>query len=197
MTQLEQPASEAEVFTLERVFAASPALLWDACTKPEHLGQWFGPPGTTVKVKTLDLKPGGVFLYGMEMPGGVVMWGKWVFREIDAPHRLAYVVSFCTEDGTPVRHPMAPLWPLEVLAVQTFEALPSSSEAVGQKENPPSSSEAVGQKTLDKTLMKSRSYPINATSEERAVFTAGHASMQMGFSGAWMQLDAWLARHKD
>jgi uncharacterized protein YndB with AHSA1/START domain len=169
---LEQPASEAEVFTIERVFDASPELLWEVCTKAGHLSQWFGPPGTTVKVKTLDLKPGGVFLYGMEMPGGIVMWGKWVFREIDAPHSLAYVVSFCTEDGTPVRHPMAPLWPLEVLAVQTFEA------------------------RNGKTLMKSRSWPINATAEERAVFTAGHASMQMGFGGAWMQLDAYLNRLK-
>lgn len=169
---LEQPASEAEVFTIERVFDASVALVWDACTKAEHLGQWFGPPGTTVKVRSLDLKPGGVFLYGMEMPGGVTMWGKWVFRQIDAPNSLAYVVSFCTEDGTPVRHPMAPMWPLEVLAVQTFK-----------DQN-------------GKTLMTSRSWPINATPEERAVFTAGHASMQMGFSGAWMQLDAYLTRMK-
>jgi uncharacterized protein YndB with AHSA1/START domain len=169
---LEQPASEAEVFTIERVFDASVALVWDACTKAEHLGQWFGPPGTTVKVRSLDLKPGGVFLYGMEMPGGVIMWGKWVFRQIDAPNSLAYVVSFCTEDGTPVRHPMAPMWPLEVLAVQTFK-----------DQN-------------GKTLMTSRSWPINATPEERAVFTAGHASMQMGFSGAWMQLDAYLTRMK-
>lgn len=169
---LEQPASDAEVFTIERVFDASVALVWDVCTKAEHLGQWFGPPGTTVKVRSLDLKPGGVFLYGMEMPGGVTMWGKWVFRQIDAPNSLAYVVSFCTEDGTPVRHPMAPMWPLEVLAVQTFK-----------DQN-------------GKTLMTSRSWPINATPEERAVFTAGHASMQMGFSGAWMQLDAYLTRMK-
>lgn len=164
------PHSEAEVFSIERTFAAPRDLVWAACTEAQHLGSWFGPPGTTVKVKSLDLKPGGVFLYGMEMPGGIVMWGKWVFREIEAPHRMSYVVSFCNEQGVPVRHPMAPLWPLEVLAVQTFEA--------------------VG----DKTLMKSRSWPINATAEERTVFTAGHASMQMGFSGAWMQLDAYLAR---
>lgn len=170
MAQFEQPASEAEVFKIERTFDASPALIWDVCTKAEHLSQWFGPPGTTVQVKSLDLTPSGTFLYGMVMPGGMTMWGKWVFRQVEAPHTLAYVVSFCTEDGTPVRHPMAPLWPLEVLAVQTFEA------------------------AGDKTLMKSRSWPINASAEERAVFTAGHASMQMGFTGAYMQLDAYLAK---
>ncbi|MGZ3297795.1 MAG: SRPBCC family protein [Asticcacaulis sp.] len=164
------PHSEAEVFTIERTFAAPRDLVWAAYTEAQHLGSWFGPPGTTVKVKSLDLRPGGVFLYGMEMPGGVIMWGKWVYREISAPERLSYVVSFCNEQGAPVRHPMAPLWPLEVLAVQTFED------------------------AGNKTVMKSRSWPINATAEERAVFTAGHASMQMGFSGALLQLDAYLAR---
>ena len=172
MTTLEQPASEAEVFTMSRVFDASPDLLWDVLTKPEHLSQWFGPPGTTVTVKTLDLSVGGTFLYGMPMPGGVTMWGKWVFRLIDRPNQIAYVVSFCNEAGEPVRHPMAPLWPLEVLAIQTLT--PEDG----------------------KTRYESRSFPINCTPEERAVFTAGHASMTMGFSGTFMALDAYLAKLK-
>ena len=180
----DQPHSEAEVFRIDRTFDAPRDLVWAACTQAQHLASWFGPPGTTVKVKTLDFVPGGVFLYGMEMPGGITMWGKWVFREIEAPSKMSYVVSFCTEDGTPVRHPMAPMWPLEVLAVQSFV------------EQPPSSSEAVGQKST-KTLMQSQSWPINATAEERTIFTAGHASMQMGFSGAYTQLDAYLAKVKN
>jgi uncharacterized protein YndB with AHSA1/START domain len=168
----DKPHSEAEIFRIDRVFDAPRDLVWAACTEAQHLAAWFGPPGTTVKVKTLDLKPGGLFHYGMEMPGGIVMWGKWMFRAVEAPSKLSYVVSFCTETGEPVRHPMAPLWPLEVLAVQSFV------EQGG------------------KTLMHSESWPINATAEERAVFTAGHASMQMGFSGAYAQLDAYLARIK-
>ena len=168
----DKPHSAAEIFKIDRTFDAPRDLVWAACTEAQHLSGWFGPPGTTVKVKTLDLTPGGVCLYGMEMPGGIVMWGKWVFHEIEAPSKLSYVVSFCSETGQPVRHPMAPLWPLEVLAVQTF------AEQDG------------------KTLMHSESWPINATAEERAIFTAGHASMQMGFSGAYAQLDAYLARVK-
>jgi uncharacterized protein YndB with AHSA1/START domain len=168
----DKPHSPAEVFKIERTFDAPRDLVWATCTEASHLGAWFGPPGTTVRVKTLDLKPGGVFLYGMEMPGGIVMWGKWVFREIEAPSKISYVVSFCNEAGEPVRHPMAPLWPLEVLAVQTFT------------------------EQGNRTLMQSQSWPVNATAEERAVFTAGHASMQMGFTGAYAQLDAYLARVK-
>ncbi len=165
-----QPLSEAEVFTINRVFDASPELLWATLTQAEHLGAWFGPAGTALKVKSLDLTPGGVFHYGMEMPGGLVMWGKWVYRDIEAPSKISYVVSFCNEAGEPVRHPMAPMWPLEVLAVQTLTA-----QADG------------------KTLMSSRSWPINATPEERAIFTAGHSSMQMGFTGTFNQLDVYLA----
>ena len=123
-------------------------------------------------VKSIDLKVGGTFLYGMQMPTGVTMWGKWVFREISPPDTIAYVVSFCNEAGDPVRHPMAPLWPLEVLAIQTLE----------EKDG--------------KTIYESRSFPINATPEERAIFKAGHAGMQMGFGRTLAQLDAYLARLK-
>lgn len=167
---LETPVSEDEVFILSRTFDAPKDLIWACWTQAEHLANWFGPAGMKLIVKSLDLKVGGTFLYGMQMPTGLTMWGKWVFREINAPDSMAYVVSFCNEAGEPVRHPMAPVWPLEVLAIQTL------TEKDG------------------KTLTESRSYPINATPEERAIFKAGHASMQMGFGGTFAQLDAYLAR---
>lgn len=163
------PISEDEVFALNRVFDASPELLWATWTQAEHLTQWFGPAGMGLVVKTLNVTPGGIFHYGMQGPMGT-MWGKWVFREVQQPKKLSYVVSFCNEAGQPVRHPMAPLWPLEVLAEQTLTA------------------------EGDKTRMVSRSWPINATPEERAVFKAGHASMQMGFAGTLAQLDTYLAK---
>ncbi|HTN40103.1 MAG TPA: SRPBCC domain-containing protein [Asticcacaulis sp.] len=169
---LETPAAEDEVFKITRTFDAPKALFWDVLTKGEHLANWFGPAGMKLIVKSIDLKVGGTFLYGMQMPTGVTMWGKWVFREISAPDTIAYVVSFCNEAGDPVRHPMAPLWPLEVLAIQTLE----------EKDG--------------KTIYESRSFPINATPEERAIFKAGHAGMQMGFGGTLAQLDAYLARLK-
>jgi len=166
----DQPASEAEIFTFSRTVDAPRDLVWACWTEAQHLGQWFGPPGTVVKVRELDLRPGGRFLYGMEMPGGITMWGKWVYREIEPKSRFTYVVSFCNENGDPVRHPMAPLWPLEVLAEQSF-----------REEN-------------GRTVCDSRSWPINASPEERAAFVAGHGSMDMGFTGTFIQLTAYLAR---
>ena len=99
-------------FVLERTFDAPRQKVWAALTEPKRLEQWWGPQGMKSKVAKLELKPGGTFLYGMAMPGGPTMWGKWVFREIAAPDRMVYVVSFCDEKGTPTRHPMAPTWPL-------------------------------------------------------------------------------------
>lgn len=173
----DQPVSETEVFKLSRTFDAPPQTVWAAWTEADHLAKWFGPAGMKLIVKSLDLTPGGVFLYGMQMAtlptgAGVTLWGKWVFRDIERPNRLSYVVSFCNEAGDPVRHPMAPLWPLEVLVEQSF------SESNG------------------KTVFESRSWPINATAEERAVFTAGHGGMQAAFGGTFAQLEAHLSSLK-
>ncbi|WP_040308529.1 SRPBCC family protein [Asticcacaulis biprosthecium] len=164
----EAPAHEDEVFKMRRTFDAPPELIWAMWTQKDHLEQWFGPAGMTLVVKSLDLTPGGVFIYGMEV-AGMVMWGKWVFREIQPTSRLSYVLSFCNEAGQPVRHPMAPTWPLQMLCEQNF----SPSED-------------------GKTLFESRSWPIHATAEERAVFKLGHASMTAGFGGTFAKLETYL-----
>jgi uncharacterized protein YndB with AHSA1/START domain len=44
----------------------------------------------------VDLRPGGVFHYGLQAPGGTTMWGRWVFREIAAPERLVSSRPFPT-----------------------------------------------------------------------------------------------------
>ncbi|ESQ85571.1 hypothetical protein ABAC460_23530 [Asticcacaulis sp. AC460] len=166
-TQKDAPAAEDEVFVMSRVFDAAPELMWDVWTHKDHVASWFGPAGMDLVVKTLEVKPGGLFFYGMGM-AGMTTWGKWVYREVEPITRLVYVVSFCNEAGQPVRHPMAPMWPLEVLAEQTFT--PKDG----------------------KTVLFSRSWPINATPEERAVFKAGHASMTAGFGGTFAKLETYL-----
>jgi uncharacterized protein YndB with AHSA1/START domain len=50
-----------------------------------------------MRVATLDLRPGGVFHYGLRSPNGHDMWGKFVYREIVAPERIVFVVSFADE----------------------------------------------------------------------------------------------------
>ncbi len=131
--------------------------------------KWWGPKGFKMIVGNLDLKPGGIFHYGMQAPDGSEMWGKWVFREVVKPERLVFISSFSDKDAGLTRHPMAPTWPIEMLATATF---------------------------IDrdgKTLLVNRVVALNASDEERATFEGNFASMTQGYGGTWDQLAAYLA----
>ncbi|MBV8543458.1 MAG: SRPBCC domain-containing protein [Acidobacteria bacterium] len=156
-------------FVISREFDARRDLVFKAWTEPERLAQWWGPKGFTVKVANIDLRPGGMFHYGMVAPDGSEMWGKFIYREIVPPERMVFIVSFSDESGGTTRHPMAPTWPLEMLNTVTLT------------------------EHGDKTTLTLRSSAYAATEEERATFKAGHSSMQGGFTGTFDQLAAYLA----
>jgi uncharacterized protein YndB with AHSA1/START domain len=50
---------------LERLFDAPIEDVWDLWTTAEGIESWWGPDGFEVKVRKLDLRPGGVLLYAM------------------------------------------------------------------------------------------------------------------------------------
>jgi len=156
-------------FVIERVLDAPRDLVWKVFTERDHLMQWWGPKGFKVIAGKLDLKPGGIFLYGMEAPDGSEMWGKWVFREIVKPERLVFVSSFSDKDAGVTRHPMAPTWPIQMLGTMTLTEQGS------------------------KTLLVNRAVGLNPTDEERATFEAGFESMKQGWGGTWDKLAAYLA----
>jgi uncharacterized protein YndB with AHSA1/START domain len=108
----------------------------------------------------------------MRSPDGKDLWGKFTYREIVAPERLVFVVSFSDEKGGVTRHWLSPTWPLEVLNTVTFV------EQGG------------------KTTVRLSGSPINATTEERKTFEGGFQSMQQGFKGTLDQLDEYLASAK-
>jgi uncharacterized protein YndB with AHSA1/START domain len=163
-------AADPAEFVLTRVFDAPRERVWRAFTDVEQLKQWWGPSGFKPHAFTLDLRPGGVFHYGMTAPDGSLMWGKWIFREIVKPERLVILSSFSDKDGGVTRHPMAPDWPLQMLGTMTF------AEQDG------------------KTLLTSRTVAFEASEAERKTFAAGFDSMRQGFKGTWDQLDAHLAK---
>jgi uncharacterized protein YndB with AHSA1/START domain len=162
-------AAACREFVITRTFDAPRDLVWRAFTEAEHLKHWWGPKGFKMLSCKLDLRPGGLFHYGMQAPDGSVMWGKWVFREIVAPERLAIVISFSDENAGITRHPFAPVWPAEMLGTTTFTAQ-------GRK-----------------TLLTSRTIAFNATEDERNAFEAGFDSMKQGFTGTFDQFEAYLA----
>ncbi|MGG0813070.1 SRPBCC family protein [Paenibacillus alvei] len=79
-------AEENELVTT-RVMKASPALVYEAWTKPEHLAQWWGPNGFTNTFHKFDLRPGGIWEFVMHGPNGVDYPNKNEFVEI-GPERI-------------------------------------------------------------------------------------------------------------
>jgi len=162
------PPEEREL-VITRTFDAPRELVWKAFTESDRLAQWWGPKDFTMVVRTLDVRPSGVFHYAMRSPGGQVMWGTFVFREIQAPERIVFISSFADEEGNIIRAPFSPTWPLEILNTVTFA------------------------ETDGKTTVTFRGSPINATGEERDTFWNRQDSVQQGFAGTFDQLAAYLA----
>lgn len=156
-------------FVVTREVDAPRALVFDAWTKEEHLKHWWGPKGFTMLSCRVDLRPGGMFLYGMRSPEGYEMWGRWVYREISPPDRLTFVSSFSDKEGAVTRAPFSASWPLEVFSVLEL------TEHGGR------------------TTVAMRGLPENATEAERKVFEAAFASMQQGWAGTLDQLEAYVA----
>ena len=157
-------------FVIARSFDVPRDFMFKLWTDPEHMQRWWGPKGVTVVHSKMDLRPGGVYHYGMRSPDGHDMWGKFVYREIVKPERIVFVNSFSDDKGGLTRHPMSPGWPLEMLSTITF------TEQAG------------------KTTVTLRWLPLNATDEEHKTFEAGFDSMQKGWGGTFEQLGEYLAK---
>jgi len=153
--------------TITRVFDAPRELVFKVWTEPEHLAQWWGPKGSTIRVSSFDFKPGGMFHYSMEMHNNV-MWGMFRYLEIAAPERIVFVSSFSDEAGNVTPNAFIPGFPLEITNVLTL------TEHEG------------------KTALTLTGGPLNATPEETQVFTAMIGNMQQGFAGTFEQLEEYL-----
>jgi uncharacterized protein YndB with AHSA1/START domain len=162
--------SRPEAFVISRTFDAPRHQVWNAWTDRDELMKWFGPKGFTMTRADLDLRVGGTFHYCLRGPDGKEMWGKWTFRELDAPRRIVLVNSFSDAAGNITRHPLAPSWPREMLSTTTF------AEHEG------------------KTTITIRWEPINATPDEQRTFDSAHEGMQMGWTGTFEQLQEHLGK---
>ncbi|HXD91894.1 MAG TPA: SRPBCC domain-containing protein [Bacteroidia bacterium] len=155
-------------FVITRVFNAPRKLIFDAFTQPKHLTHWWGPKGLALEVINLDLRPGGIFHYGMKSPEGHEMFGVFKYIEIVSPEKIVFINAFADKEGNIIRAPFNPLWPLEVYNTWTLT-----------EEN-------------GKTTLTLKGGPHNASDEEQKMFEAGMPSMQQGFGGTFDQLEAYL-----
>ncbi|MGE4170525.1 MAG: SRPBCC family protein [Candidatus Margulisiibacteriota bacterium] len=158
----------AKPFVLSRTFNASPEILWDMWTKPEHMRRWWGAQDFGVAYSKMDFRRGGSYHYGMTNPDGSTIWGKMWFKDIVLHKRLMFINGFSDEHGGIAQHPMNPGWPKELLSTIHFES-----------EN-------------GKTNLTIEWVPINATPAEIECFNNGHDSMTGGWTGTLDRLEEAL-----
>ncbi len=160
----------ANEFFVTRVLDAPLQQVWQAWTEREQLQQWWGPKGLEVEIADLDLSPGGRCLYVMRTAEGSEMWGRFLYQEIEAPHKLVWLNAFSTAEGGVSRHPAAANWPLQMRCCVEF------SEQGKQ------------------TLLTLRSRAFEASELEEKTFVEGFDSMRQGFGGTFDQLVDYLAK---
>ncbi|GAA0726060.1 SRPBCC domain-containing protein [Dactylosporangium roseum] len=121
VTTFELPSDE-EV-RIVRTVAAPRGLVFDVHTRAEHLPKWMvGPPGWTMPVCEIDLRPGGRFRYVWRSAGDEELTIAGTFHEVIRPDRLVSseawsgdwpetrnTVTFAEHDGrttitTTIRH---------------------------------------------------------------------------------------------
>ncbi|SEM80240.1 SRPBCC family protein [Lihuaxuella thermophila] len=158
---------------LTRVFDAPRELVFKVWTDPGHFGKWWGPKGFSIHIVTMDVHPGGMFLGCQKTPdGNQVMWGNFIYREVNPPEKLVFVQSFSDEEGNPVRASFHPNWPLEILNILTLE----------ENDN--------------KTILTLEGFPLNASEAEKAAYEAMKPMLKQGFGGTFDQLAEYLANQQ-
>jgi uncharacterized protein YndB with AHSA1/START domain len=107
----------------------------------------------------------------MTAPDGSDMWGKFTYREIEAPKKLVFIVSFSDPKGGVTRHPGMESWPLQTLSTVSFE-----------------------EQGKNKTKVSVQWTPHEATEAERKTFDEGRDSMKQGWTGTMDQFADYLKR---
>jgi len=75
---------------IRRVIAARTERVFAAWTEPELLRQWWGPAGVRCIAAEVDLRAGGAYRIGNELPDGSVLWISGEFEVVESPRRLVY-----------------------------------------------------------------------------------------------------------
>jgi len=164
--------ASGKAFVLTRTLKAPRELVWKMFTQPEHLMHWWGPKGFTMHHAKMELRTGGVFHFGLKAPDGYEMWARFLFREIKAPERLAFLNSFSDPQGKVARAPMSDTWPLLMLNVITFD------------------------EQGEQTIVTLRGCAVNATEEEMKTFESGTSSMHQGFGASFDVLETYMSSLK-
>lgn len=162
--------TDLSAFDIRRDFRLPRERVWRAWSEAGQLQQWWGPKGCTVEVARFEFRPGGFCHYAMRLPNVPVMWGRFNYREIDAPGRLVWLNSFANGHGGIERAPFSEDCPLEIENIVTF------TENAGI------------------TTVALRARPFGALEAERRFFEQLGPALEQGYGGTFEQLADHLAR---
>lgn len=88
---------------IERVFDATPEMVWKAWTDEELAKKWWGPEGFTAPSIKIDLRIGGKYIFAMHGPAGSEwdkdMYSAGVYKEIVPNEKLIITDYFSDENG--------------------------------------------------------------------------------------------------
>jgi uncharacterized protein YndB with AHSA1/START domain len=167
---LEKESSGKEKFVINRSFDVPIDLMFKMWTDPKHFSKWLPPTGFEMEFIKCDIKSGGGSFYCMTGPGGMKMYGRAEYREIQKPDRVVYTQQFCDENEKVTRHPMSPTWPETMLTTVQL------SEEGSERTRVTITWECVG----------------DTTKEELETFIKGRTGMTGGWTGSFDKLEEYL-----
>ena len=92
-TLITTPSDREIVIT--RLFDAPRRLVFDACTKAEHLPHWMtGPEGWTMPVCEVDVRPGGGWHFVWRKSSGTEMAMRGTYKEVKPPERVVHTEAW-------------------------------------------------------------------------------------------------------
>jgi len=93
VTTYETPTDTQVV--IKRVVDAPRRIVFDAWTNPQYVPRWLlGPPGWTMPVCEIDLRPGGTWHYVWRKADGSEMAMRGSYKEVVPPERLVSTESW-------------------------------------------------------------------------------------------------------
>ena len=167
---LEKQSHAREIFVINRTFDAPLEKMFEMWTNPEHIAKWTAPTGFDMEYFRCDIKPGGTSFYCMRGNGGMKMYGRAHYLEVEKPNRVVYTQQFCDENENLARHPMAPTWPATMLTTVELTA------------------ENSGQTRVTITW----ECHGDVTAEELATFVQARGGMTQGWTGSLDKLEEYL-----
>jgi uncharacterized protein YndB with AHSA1/START domain len=96
---MSQPSAQHSTFTIDRLYDASPARVFDAWAKPEAKEKWFaGPDGVKTSIREHDFRIGGEERVRGEWPGGKSSDFRARYFDIVDGKRIVYAYDMFVND---------------------------------------------------------------------------------------------------